>query len=85
MLFTNSNVDISILNIYIDNNEMYTSNLKDPLQCTNNSSSAKFKFLGVLFDPNQNFHFHIKTISAKIVQWAFSIFMQHRMFFLKKR
>jgi hypothetical protein len=76
VLFTNSNVDTSNLNIYIDNkySEMYTANLKDPLQCTNNSSFAKFKFLSVLFDPNRNFHFHIKYISAKLSNGLFHFY-----------
>jgi hypothetical protein len=55
--------------IYIDNNhydDTYHPALKLPILSVNLLQMPKTKFLGVLLDPQLNFRFHVKSISAKI-------------------
>jgi hypothetical protein len=52
---------------------IYNPDLKSAIHCVNNLDTAKVKFLGVLIDPNLNFHFHIKAISAKLSSALFHL------------
>ncbi len=79
-------MDSTKLEIFIDNNnfhELYCGGLKTPIQCINHLQTAKVKFLGVLIDPNLNFHLHIKSILA-IISSSLSIYVQLEMFYQKK-
>jgi hypothetical protein len=77
MLFSTANADTVNNKIYIDNNNYaeahYNPNLKSAIHCVNNLDAAKVKFLGVLIDPNLNFRFHIKAISAKLSSALFHL------------
>ena len=70
MLFTNSPVVKQMdIQIYINNNNI---NEFDPLKkfsiarVKQEDDVPAIRFLGVFFDPNLNFKYHIKTISAKM-------------------
>ncbi len=77
MLFSTANADTVNNKIYIDNNNYaeahYNPDLKSAIRCVNNLDAAKVKFLGVLIDPNLNFCFHIKAISAKLSSALFHL------------
>jgi hypothetical protein len=76
VLFSNSNIDTSTFNIYIDNNNYdvnYDLNLKSSIQCVNNLEYARVKFARVLIDYNLSFRFPIENISSKLSNALFHL------------
>ena len=68
MLFTNSGITV-YPSIFINFNDVDSPNQNEkivPMSCINSLPSPVFKFLGVYFDPNLNFKYHISQINNKL-------------------
>ena len=66
MLFKNNRIE-EFPHIFINYNDGYsTLNPIVPMSCINNQEKPYVKFLGVHFDPQLNFKYHISQISSKI-------------------
>ena len=71
MLFTTENTGNRKIEIFCNNNNdnQYLPSLIQPIeQISDNSDLPAVKFLGVYFDPNLNFKYHINTFKQKTIK-----------------